>query len=109
MTMRGSFNNFGRLAVALERGGGAIVRKGALDIEGNAKSFAPVDTGNLKGSIEPKEVAALMWIVGTVVEYGIHQEYGTVNQSGQAFMRPAVERVRGPYIEAWAKFLGGLR
>jgi HK97 gp10 family phage protein len=108
MTMQG-FNRFGAIAVALERGGGAVVRKAALDIEANAKSFSPVDTGNLKNSISASELNALMWIVGTVVEYGIHQEYGTVNQSGQAFMRPAVERVRPAYIDAWGQFLRSLR
>lgn len=103
------FNNFGRLQAELLRGGGQIVRKGALDVESNAKSFVPVDTGNLKNSLNASEVEPLHWIVGTVVEYAPHQEYGTVNQSGQAFMRPAAERVRPGYIEAWAKFLGGLR
>lgn len=107
--MTGSFNNFGRIRAELEKGGGQIVRKAARDIEGNAKSFAPVDTGNLKNSIIATDTGPLTAIVGTNVEYGIHQEYGTVNQSGQAFMRPAVERVRPDYIEAFAKFLRGLR
>lgn len=105
----GEFNNFGRLAAALESGGGQIVRKGAFDVQAQAKTFAPVDTGNLKNSITSEEAEALRWIVGTVVEYAPHQEYGTVNQSGQPFMRPAVERVRPAYVSAWGKFLRGLR
>ena len=105
----GEFNHFGRLQAQLLSGGGKIVRKGAFDTQSNAQNFAPVDTGNLKGSLFAKEMEALRWIVGTVVEYAPHQEYGTVFQSGTAFMRPSVERVRQPYIEAWAKFLEGLR
>lgn len=107
--MRGGFNRFGAIAAALEKGGGQIVRKGAYDVQGRAQDFAPVDTGNLKNSITASELAALQWIVGTVVEYAPHQEWGTVNQSGTPFMRPAVERVRPGYVEAWAQFLGGLR
>ena len=103
-----SFNRFPAIRAELERGGGEIVRKAALDIESNAKSFAPVDTGNLKASIAMTETGPLTAIVGTNVEYGPHQEYGTVNQSGTPFMRPAVERVRPRYIEAFAKFLRGL-
>lgn len=107
--MTASFNNFLRIRDELERGGGEIVRKAALDIEANAKSFAPVDTGTLKASISATHTGPLTSIVGTPVEYAIHQEYGTVHQSGQPFMRPAVERVRPRYIEAFAKFLRGLR
>ena len=109
MTNRVVFNNFGRLKAELERGGGQIVRKAALDIESNAKSFSPVDTGNLKNSIAMKTTSPLTAQVGTNVEYAIHQEYGTVHQSGKAFLRPAVERVRQPFIDAWAQFLGRLR
>ena len=104
------FNNFGRLRAELIRGGSPLVRKAALDIESHAKTFSPVDTGNLKASIQaqPRE-NPLSWTVGTPVEYAPHQEYGTVNQSGTPFLRPAVERVRQPFIDAWARFLGGLR
>ena len=107
--MTTSFNNFGRLKAELERGGGEIVRKAALDIEGNAKTFAPVDTGTLKSSIAATNTGPLSAIVGTPVEYAVHQEYGTVHQSGTPFMRPAVERVRPKYIDAFARFLRGLR
>ena len=103
-----TFNRFPAIRAELLRGGGAIVRKGALDVQANAQEFAPVDTGNLKASINAQELDALRWIVGTVVEYGPHQEYGTVNQSGTPYLRPAAERVRPHYIEAWAQFLGRL-
>ncbi len=104
-----AFNRFPAIRAELLRGGGQIVRKGAFDVQGRAQDFAPVDTGNLKSSIFAAELDALRWIVATVVEYGPHQEYGTVNQSGTPFMRPAAERVRPAYIEAWRQFLGGLR
>ena len=110
MTTRVEFNNFGRLRAELMRGGGPLVRKAALDIQSNAQDFAPVDTGNLKGSIQAHESdSPLTYTVGTPVEYAPHQEYGTATQSGTAFMRPAVEKVRPRFIEAWAQFLGRLR
>lgn len=35
-----------------------------------------------------------VYVVGTNVEYAIHQEFGTVNQSGQPHLRPAVRATR---------------
>lgn len=55
-----------------------ILEEWAILGEGYATEYAPVDTSNLKNSIshavDMSEGAA---IVGTNVEYGIYQEYGT--------------------------------
>ena len=110
MTMRGSFNRFPAIAAELVRGGQPLVKKAALDIESNASNFAPVDTGTLKASIQAQPTDnPLTYTVGTPVEYAPYQEYGTVHQSGQPYMRPAVERVRRPFIEAWRDFIRSLR
>lgn len=82
----------------------------AVDITAQAKDICPVADfmgGNLKGSIQwvvdggqsgggetgsqlterPPERGA---IVGTPVEYGVYQEYGTRKMNAQPFLRPAV-------------------
>lgn len=63
----------------------------AFQVEGRAKSFAPVDTGALKNSIQvSKQGNALYWVTDAV-EYGIWQEIGTSRMPARPFMVPAVE------------------
>jgi len=61
-----------------------------IAVEGQASALAPVDTGNLRGSIDyrvnPQEVSVS---VGTPVEYGIYQELGTRRMSAQPYLEPA--------------------
>lgn len=65
-----------RLAESLARG----VNQAAGIVEGSAKRFCPVDTGNLRGSIHinkratPQDATAS---VGTNVEYAPYVEFGT--------------------------------
>lgn len=40
------------------------------------------------------------YIVADGVSYGIHNEFGTVKMSAHPFMRPAVEAVRGGFVQA---------
>lgn len=106
------------------------VRKSAFDIEARAKSLAPVDTGNLKGSITT-DIASdgLSAEVTANADYAAPVEYGTrphvirpknasmlafkiggvtvfakkVNHPGtaaQPFMTPAAEQVRPSFIAA---------
>lgn len=107
MSSQRSFNNFPRIAVALQKGGGAIVRKAAYDISSNAKTNVRVDTGNLKNSISAQKASSdLHWIVSAHAEYAIYQEYGpnpeTEPKWGFApFMRPAYQKVRPHFFAAW--------
>ena len=55
-----------------------------------AKRLAPVDTGRLRASIGSTPQADGSVIVGTDVEYGPYQEYGTRLQPAQPFMQPAI-------------------
>jgi len=99
--------------------GKKVVGKSAFEIglivEGQAKALAPKDTGRLRGSIttqsynkgtdieapaesgdkisapqSPDEV-----YVGTAVIYGPYQEFGTVRNAAQSFLRPALDLARG--------------
>ena len=74
------------------------LEKMGLVAERYAKEYAPVDTGRLRNSIThataPEEGAVY---IGTNVEYGIYQEFGTVNQAGTPFLRPALDNHLGEY------------
>lgn len=75
----------------------SIVNKGAAIVEGAAKVLAPVDTGALRRSINTQQATGMTTAtatVGTGIEYAIYQEFGTINQSAQPFMHPAVQQSR---------------
>lgn len=76
------------------------LEKIGLVAERYAKEYAPVDTGRLRNSIThataPEEGAVY---IGTNVEYGVYQEFGTVYQPGTPFLRPAVENHIEEYKE----------
>jgi HK97 gp10 family phage protein len=60
--------------------------------EGQAKSLAPVDTGNLRGDIGHQINESERSVqIGTNVEYAIYQEKGTSRGAAQPFLTPAVE------------------
>ena len=61
-------------------------------VEGDAKQFAPVDTGALRNSINTEQVNAMTVHIQDGVEYGIYQELGTRKMKAQPFMIPAVEK-----------------
>lgn len=61
-----------------------------LYVEGEAKLNAPVDTGNLRGSIDHK-VNDDHVIVGTNVEYAVYVEKGTSKKKAQPYLTPAAE------------------
>jgi HK97 gp10 family phage protein len=95
---------------------GAIYQIG-LVIEGQAKELTPVDQGRLKASIttvsadgkrtlptgpgaNPGDLISApsqsnQVYVGTPVEYGPYQEYGTRRNEAQPFLRPALELAKG--------------
>lgn len=83
-----------------------IVAKAALDIQANAQTRAPVDTGALRASIQAHRVGPAHWRVTVGVDYGIYQEYGTVHHAAQPFMRPAVAIVRPMFRKAMRGVVG---
>ncbi len=65
------------------------IAKCALDIEANAKRFAPVDTGLLRNSITSHRLGPLDWEVESPVHYSVYQEFGTRFMRAQPYMTPA--------------------
>lgn len=108
--------------------GKRVVGKSAFEIglivEGQAKLRAPVRTGRLSGSIttqasdhgtEPSGMGAVgsdkihppedenEVLVGTPVDYGPYQEFGTVHSHAQPFLRPALALARGQELTVTMK------
>jgi HK97 gp10 family phage protein len=80
------------LTAALPGNAKKAIMEGAYMVEGDAKQFAPVDTGALRNSIETEEGKGISAIVHDGVEYGKYQEFGTYKMAAQPFMIPAIEK-----------------
>lgn len=108
ITLTVSDNRFPRIAAALPVATSQVVRKTTFDIQAMAQNLVPVDTGNLKNSIQ-SEVSDTEGVVYTNVVYAARIEFGFVgadslgrvyNQAPQPYMTPAVEAARPGFIEA---------
>lgn len=71
-----------------------------------AKRYAPVDTGKLRDSIsgsvdQMMEAVVLRLEVG--VDYGIHQEFGTIYQNAQPYLRPALRDLEPQIVKRTVK------
>lgn len=80
-----------------------VVRKSGLDVVAHARTLAPVDTGNLKGSIGMDTVTPLEVVAGPTANYGIFQELGTSRHGPQPFMGPALDRVEPGFVAAMGR------
>lgn len=77
------------------------VRKTAKDVQRSARQAAPVDTGNLKGSITTSDLRAMgtsgaieAEVVATA-NYSAFVEFGTSRMAAQPYMGPAVDKHAG--------------
>lgn len=76
---------------------GAIAET-AINIERNAKHFAPVDTGRLRASIGKSfDDDRLGAEVSANTEYAEYVEYGTTRAVAQPFMGPALDHARDDF------------
>ena len=88
-------------ADTLTRRASQVVRKAALDTMADAKMLAPVDTGNLRGSITTDaRTGDLVAVVEATADYSAYVEFGTRRMRPQPFMRPAQERNTPGFLEA---------
>lgn len=81
--------------------------------EGTAKKTAPVDTGQLRGSISHNVERKGKSITGTIytnTEYAAHQEFGTRNGvKGQHFMRKGIANAARKFIADASKVEGDVK
>ena len=81
---------------------------GSVLVQGGATLNAPVDTGNLRSSID-YEVGSDDAVIFTPVEYAEPVEYGTSEMAAQPFLRPALDNNKSNIIkvfsQTYAKYL----
>ena len=83
---------------------GRFLESAGVMVQGTAKRLVPVDSGNLRGSIN-REVYADRAEVGTNVEYAEHVEYGTRHMEAQPYLRPAIDENRRNLIKRLAELM----
>lgn len=85
--------------------------KATLDIERDAKTLAPVDTGNLRSSIS-HEISGggdvIESVIGPTAYYGIFVELGTARMAPQPFMSPAFDRNASAIEQVFGQIADGL-
>lgn len=82
------------------------VQKAAHDIEGYAKRTVPVDTGNLKNSIQVADNGPMGATIGPRgVEYDYYVEMGTRYMGARPYMRPAIEQVAPTFFSAMREII----
>ena len=81
-----------------------FLEEASIIVQADAKRNAPVDTGNLRGSIT-REVKSDSAIVGTNVGYAEHVEYGTRHMKAQPYLRPAIDTNRKGLITRLADMI----
>lgn len=116
--MRVDVADFNRLAADLREAGpkgrlaaARATEKSIRDIERDAKAFAPVDTGNLRGSITSEtEItgSSIRGEVGPTASYGAYVEFGTSRMAPHAYLGPAFDRHAGKWHDALEQIMGGV-
>lgn len=76
----------------------AIVLSFGMQAEGQAKLFAPYDTGWLHDSLQTEMIAPTTARVQSDAEYDIYQELGTYKMAAHPFLAPAVESVSSLFL-----------
>ena len=89
-------NKIPEVTKLLEEKIGRALEKCGLIGESYTKLLTPVATGNLRNSISHQVEGHTVYI-GTAVEYGKYVELGTVHQTAQPFLQPAIEGHMGEY------------
>lgn len=84
-----------------------VVAKSAHDLEAQAKSLAPVDTGALMNSIGT-DATGLHAEVGPTVNYAQFLEFGTYKMAPQPFMGPAADAVEPAFLAAMEQIAAGV-
>src|SRR5262245_5060695 len=110
-------NDFGRIQTSMVSKSADMTEQTAAAIVTDARRRAPMRSGDLRGSIQPRKVG-LGWVVVTESPYAARIEFGFhgadslgrhYSQAAQPYLTPAAEAQRRPYLSRLAAALGSVR
>ena len=81
------------------------VRAAAFATQSVAQQMAPVDTGNLRGSIRAEPLSAIEYRVVASAEYAVYVELGTSKMAAQPYLDPALRRTFPILVTALGRLL----
>ena len=78
------------------------LNKAGADTQADAKTLAPVDTGNLRATITRTPASGVLpsTEVGAEANYGIFVEMGTSRMAPQPYLAPAADRHSEALVQA---------
>lgn len=89
---------------------GRLYRRGSRTHQASAPGQAPaVDFGQLINSIQVEHVSDTTSKVGTSIEYAMPLEFGSRRVAARPVWRPAIEKLREPFIAALVYVLRQLK
>ena len=87
---------------AIEKAQEEFLTKAAVVVHGQASELSPVDTGNLKGSlnyaVDMQDEDGPAAHIGTNTEYAPYVEMGTSKMAAQPYLRPALDGTRDELV-----------
>lgn len=92
------------LPIQLDRIGAEYARR----VQRDARKVVPVDTGRLRDSITVDRLDQGVYVIGPEAPYGHIVEFGSVRQSPQPYMLPALDRNTPRFEQAILKVAGQL-
>lgn len=96
-------NRLPELARKLPGAVGNIVQAHGEAMADTARRLVPVDTGELKESIEFHMTGETTGELTAGTDHAMFPEFGTVDQAAQPYMRPAVEKETQPFLNDMAR------
>ena len=87
-----------RLNVRVPKVLGESTRTTTEKVRETARTNAPVDTGELQGSIDSEMLSEFEGRVFATAEHAPYVEFGTYKMQAQPFMGPAVEQHRTQHV-----------
>ena len=97
-------SNADKVSADFKRAAEKALTTSALLVEGDAKLRAPVDTGNLRSSLNHK-VETDRATIGTNVEYAPFVEFSTSRTPAQPFLEPALRENKGKIQKIFAEHI----
>lgn len=98
--IRVDYNNVPKVTATLRANASSKTLATVKKIQATAKQLAPVLTGALRDSIVIERVNSYQYTVYPLVDYGLYQELGTINNPPHPFMQPAAAQHREEFFES---------
>lgn len=80
-----------------------IFQRSMVEIQNLSKIYSPVDTGNLRNSIQLEIIDDTHILITSFANYSLYVEKGTFKMKPQPYLRPAIDEVRFKRIKQIAQ------